>query len=190
MTLVSTAARAGSSSGAGAVTLIQTITRATNGAIDFTAIPATYTHLLLEGQIKSSAANSSADAYLVFNNDTAANYDYVYLRGSGASASSAQFLAGGGANGMYLGKVTGNTAALAAAAGLVVAEIPFYAATTWNKNIAARSTFVQDATGSGVQIWQTGAQWRSTAAINRITIIEGTANNWLTGSTVSLYGIT
>lgn len=160
---------------AGALTLIsETVLSVATASFDFTSIPSTYKHLKLIGTVKSAVAASEA-VVIRFNNDSGANYDDEYVRGGSASASAA---AEAGATRGWIGVadgVNGNP---------IEISIPSYARTTLVKG--ALCTSYQTAN----QIVAThGMRWNSTAAINRITIYQNSGNNFDTGSTMALYGI-
>ncbi len=64
--------------------------------------------------------------------------------------------------------------------------IPYYANTTWHKEIM--SSFATDETTDGVIIFTAAFRWKSTAAITRLTVnTDGTA--FTNGSIFTLYGI-
>jgi hypothetical protein len=67
---------------------IATVTVGSGGAanVEFTSIPATYTHLQVRGIGRSLEANTGVDVqYLRFNSDTGSNYAWHQLVGNGSS---------------------------------------------------------------------------------------------------------
>jgi hypothetical protein len=148
--------------------------------IDLAGIPNTYKHLQLRFTIRSSASGGSDNIAFQFNNDTAANYSWHYVFGSGSS------LAAGGsssATNIFAMQTTGSTAT-ANAFGIAVVDIFDYANTSKNKTV--RSLNGYDLNGSGYVFYQSGL-WMNTSAINSIKIIPGTG--FAQYSQVSLYGV-
>jgi hypothetical protein len=73
---------------------IATVTVGSGGSatIEFTSIPATYTHLQLRGLGRNTAGSAGgSNIELQFNTDTATNYSSHYLRGSGSAASAGAY---------------------------------------------------------------------------------------------------
>ena len=138
--------------------------------ITFSSIPNTYTDLrLVFRRIESSGSQS----VLWFNGDTANNYSYTTIYGSGSSAASYRgsltipLHIGGGANTFY--------------------TIDFFSYTA-SVNKSVLITINEDNNGSGY----TGATvglWRNTSAINQIQLSTNGSGSWATGTTATLYGI-
>ena len=61
-----------------------TVSGTTTNLITFSSIPSTFTDLVLIDNGKFSASDNSYA--MTFNGDTASNYSYTYLLGSGTSA--------------------------------------------------------------------------------------------------------
>lgn len=164
---------------------IATVTVGAGGAssIDFTSIPATYTHLQIRGIVKNNSTSTTADANgLQFNSDTATNYNTHYIQGDGASA-----VSGGVANlnFIYAGYCARSNASYTSMFGVSVIDILDYADT--NKYKTVRTLSGVDMNGSGYSFFSSGA-WRSTSAITSIKLfISG--NNYVQYSTFALYGI-
>jgi hypothetical protein len=148
----------------------------TASSYTFSSIPSTYTDLVLISNAATTVANK--DLAIQFNSDTGSNYSRTVLFGDGSSAGSARatsqaqiFLDYWGWTTTTLGTQTN------------IAQIMNYANTTTNKTVLARS----NTSSSGVDA--VVGLWRSTAAINSITIIATTSGVFSTGSTFTLYGI-
>lgn len=138
--------------------------------ITFSSIPATYTDLVMVASLSSSGTTYSG---IRFNGDTASNYSLtdIYGTGSGVVSSRQANITGGGS-----GDTSGSGTVL-------IYQINDYANTTTYKTTISRN-------GSpSTNVVASTCLWRSTAAINSITIYTGTADNWVTGSTFELYGI-
>lgn len=157
-----------------------TVTAATQATIEFTSIPATYTHLQIRGIARTNRASATADSLrLRFNSDTAANYSYHNLTGNGTAAS---------ANADTSVTLIGHSAltandSTASIFGTAIIDILDYANT--NKYKTSRALDGNDQNGSGV-VELTSGNWRST---NAITSIQLTAiGSFVTNSTFALYG--
>jgi hypothetical protein len=164
---------------------IATVTVGGGGAssISFTSIPQTFTHLQLRGLFRSDYG-TGAGAYLRINNDTTSSiYSAHGLSGNGSSAS-----AFGDANisaGTYWGIDTGPSST-ANSFGANIVDIIDYKNTNKFKTVKIFSG--QDNNASGTITLRSGL-YRSTTAISRLDIVFGGAANWLSGTTVALYGI-
>jgi hypothetical protein len=111
------------------------------------------------------------------NGDTGTNYSSTFLRGDGSSASSGRTTSQSfinWANNMY-----GSGASVWATQ---IFQFMNYSNTTTNKTAISRASNAANQLGATVGLW------RSTAAINQISLYTA-GNNFLTGSTFNLYGI-
>ena len=164
---------------------IATVTVGAGGAssISFTSIPQTFTHLQLRGLFRSDYG-SGAGAYFRMNNDTTSGiYSAHGLSGNGSSAS-----AFGDINisaGTYWGLDTGPSST-ANSFGANIVDILDYKNT--NKFKTVRIFSGADSNGSGTITLRSGL-YRSTNAISRLDIVFGGEANWVSGTTVALYGI-
>lgn len=146
-----------------------TLASATN-SYTFSSIPSTYTDLILivDGEVSVAAA-----CYLQFNSDTATNYSFTYLYGSGTTASSgrsssvAQIFAGD----------------LTTTRGTTITQIQNYSNATTYKTSLSRDS------AAGIAAAATVGLWRSTSAINAIKVFADASRTFSTGSTFTLYGI-
>jgi hypothetical protein len=147
----------------------QTLSSAAS-TITFSNVPSTYTDLILVGDLSSSGTTYSG---IRFNGDTASNYSLtdVYGTGSGAVSSRQSNITGGGS-----GDTSGSGTVL-------IYQIMNYSNTTSYKAAISRNGSPSTNTVMSVTLW------RSTAAINSVTLYTGTASTWVTGSTFTLYGI-
>ena len=139
-------------------------------SVTLSSIPSTYTDLVLVSSILSS--NDAIRIY--FNGDTTSTYSYTYVTGDGTSATS-----GRSTTAKIVYGIGQNTTT---APFTVIANIQNYANTTTYKTAVIR--------GSSSSYWSMASVglWRSTSAINSITVIID-ANNLLSGSTFTLWGI-
>ena len=158
---------------------IATVTVGSGGAanVEFTSIPATYTHLQIRGIYRNN--NSADDSVgLQFNSDTGSNYSQHGLYGNGSSAGSY-----GSANTTDI--TIWPLSAVANTFGTAIIDILDYKDT--NKYKTVRSLTGYDNNGSGFVLLQSGS-WRSTSAISSIQITTrvGTFQQY---TNVALYGI-
>jgi len=149
------------------------------GYVEFTSIPATYTHL----QIRAIADTTAGDVSIFarFNGDTGSNYSWhtLYTDGGGSaysdyngvsSTSYTSFSRGGNGSGVFSASVI---------------DILDYKDT--NKYKTLRSFTGKDNNGSGI-IWLSSGSWRNTNAITSITITPD-SGNLKTYTQFALYGI-
>jgi hypothetical protein len=132
----------------------------------FSSIPSTYTDLVLIVNPNSSVDNMN----LRFNGDTGSNYSRTVLFGSGSSAISS--------------RVSGTVMNQTISSGWEIMRINImnYANTTTYKTAISRLDDAANYVGTSVGLW------RSTAAINSVTILAGTGNI-PSGAVLTLYGI-
>lgn len=143
-------------------------------AVTFSSISSAYTDLIL---VCNGSANVGSNLTVRVGNgsvDTGSNYSSTYLVGDGSVA--------------FSGAQSNQTASLMGAVytgqGINIINFQNYANTTTNKTFLSRLSFAANAAASYVGLW------RSTAAINIITLSLGGTNTFSTGSTFTLYGIT
>lgn len=139
-----------------------------SSSIVFSSIPQTYTdlQLIFSGTVATGATNP----LFYLNGDTGNNYGYTrwYAFGTGRGSDSNN-------NGnYYIGDITQTY-------NLSIVDVMNYTNTTSWKTMITRGHIVDSSESLIV------GTWRSTAAINSITISN--AQNFLTGTTVTLVGI-
>jgi hypothetical protein len=156
---------------------IATTTLTSNSAtIDFSSIPATYTDLVLVFPAKSSPGGS--DAWIMVNGDTASNYGYRGMFGDGGVSGAFQTAT------VAIGLLTDYYGVPQATDGHVaIAIFNNYANTITHKTMISRANHAVSGTDMNV------CTWRSTAAINRLTLKFNASPVYATGSTATLYGI-
>lgn len=150
--------------------------------VTFSGIPQTYTDLVLVVSGRSSRTSASSDQFLInVNGDTGSNYSQTFLVGNGSTASSSR-----ASNGTYIyaGDIDATGGSSYTGFATIIVNFQNYANTTTNKTVLSRTSspnsFVEAVVGL----------WRSTAAINSITLDLVTASaEFVSGSTFTLYGI-
>ena len=155
--------------------LLGTTTLASAAAsIVLSSIPQTYKTLQVVFQGRAAVAVTLTGVMVQFNGDTSSIYD----NGFGANR-----------NNLHLGFITGSTTYWSAATGIGIMWIQDYAQTTFYK-----STFSSggSSNNSGSTYSHAGmsthGQWRSTVAITSITLTVESGGNFVSGSSVTLYG--
>lgn len=140
----------------------------------FSSIPSTYTDLVLIMNVISST-NAANYVYMQYNGDTGSNYSTTILAGDGTTATSTRFANRTNFNIDYY--ATPNTQV-----GNRVISIQSYSNTTTYKTGLVRASRAGRGTDAMVGLW------RSTAAINQITLTCD-SDTFAAGSTFTLYGI-
>lgn len=169
----------------GALTLLSTNTRATDGTIDIQSIPQTYSDLVLVGIVRGTDAGSIDQLNVRVNNDSGANY---YFQGYYANA-------GTNNPAQSLGSTFGIACQVLPAAGAAASmwcwftmEIDGYTSTTWVKNLqtswASLTALTTGTSNRGIS----GNTWNNTAALNRLTFFGNTTANLKTAATIRVYG--
>ncbi len=157
---------------------IATVTVGSGGAanIEFTSIPATYTHLQV--RVMALSGNAGTNLEVRFNSDTGNNYDTHWLYGNGATVTP------NGATNVSYSWGTGSGSSTAPAG--VVIDILDY--TNTNKYKTVRNLGGFDVNGSGGYMYFTSGLWRNTNAITSLKIdLSGTTFSQY--SHFALYGI-
>ena len=161
------------------------LTSGTNVNVDFTSIPATYTHLELRGNVRIDGLGLSCTINLRFNNDSGSNYDYMLEEMDGSGTSTISETSGGRQTSALIGR--GNC-------GLATANtpspfrmfVPNYARTDQNKTCTIwTSASGADSANTHFEQLRGDAWWHSTSAINRITLVATVAAD----THLTLYGL-
>ena len=157
---------------------IATVTSSST-SLTFSSIPSTFKHL----QIRYVArTNTGAALFMQFNGDSANNYAWHFMRGNGSNLSAFGYASQGQIgvslpdNGIGVNQLSTG-----------VIDIIDYQSTTKNKTT---KTFcgLSTNTSSGNEVSVQSGLWRSTSAINSITIYSN-GGSWTSASQFALYGI-
>ena len=144
-------------------------------SITFSSIPSTYTDLVLICSVKGDASIGLVRVRL--NGDTGSNYSFTRIYGTGSVAASDRYTnttsmelsdPGTGFNSQFI---------------LGIGHIQNYSNTTTYKTMLGRGNELANVVQATVNLW------RNTAAVNSVTVLT-TSNNFIAGSTATLYGIT
>jgi hypothetical protein len=148
----------------------------------FTAIPSTYTDLVLRASIRTDVAAVSELLNYSFNGNTSAVYSYTFISGSGSAASS-----GSGSNeSIGYGSIANGNSGTSNTFGSYEIYIPSYTASQ-NKPHSINAVSENNATLALIR--PTASLFRSTAAVTSINIYPNSTGNFLSGSSFYLYGI-
>jgi hypothetical protein len=142
--------------------------------VTFSSISGSYTDLVLVINYATSA--STGNALLRFNSDTGSNYSETALIGNGTTATSDRESSVTTIPISWFG--TNSTADRVE----LIYNIQNYANTTTFKTIIGRFNLSERGTGAIAGLY------RSTSAISSLTVTNGN-NNFVSGSTFTLYGI-
>lgn len=160
----------------------------TSGSIAFASIPAGYRALRVVLVGRQDKAATRGEVRIRFNGDSGNNYDTQYLQGiNGGSAVATPDVA---ASSSFVGELPAANA-VANQSGMIVFDIPYYAATTFQKQLITQSCYKRANASTDMVQFMTANFWRSTAAISSLTIYAdgpGTSN-FVTGTTAVLYGL-
>tara|TARA_R110000868_G_scaffold144632_1_gene363940 strand:+ start:2858 stop:3352 length:495 start_codon:yes stop_codon:yes gene_type:complete len=154
---------------------IATTTAGSVTSVSFASIASTYTDLICVINGKPSGTSYLA---IQFNDDNGGNFSNTHLYGNGSSAGSGRYtnLSGGA----YL---TYDYALSSGAPGTTIVQIMNYSNTTTYKTFLARANSTQYTAEATVGLW------RSTSAINKVTIKLEPGGSNMNGMTFTLYGI-
>lgn len=156
---------------------IATTTLGSNtNTVTFSSISANYTDLIIV--IGGRLVTGGTTCRMQFNNDTTTNYSQTNVAGNGTSVGSSS-----NSNQTYF-RIGEIYAGLSTSQSTTIIQVNNYANTTTYKTAMIR---LSDPSG---EVATYMGQWRKTPeAINRIDLIAGASDNWVSGSTFTLYGI-
>ena len=166
-------------------TLISSNTLSSSAAsVTFSSIPSTYTDLVVKISARTDRATTSTGIRLTFNGSSAASYSYVYVLGSGTTASSSRT-----SNNTVA--TFGSVAAATSTANTFSSHelyIPSYNNTSQNKPFSSSNAYENNTAAAELSAYAN--LWSNTSAISSITFTQaGTGTNFVTGSSFYLYGV-
>jgi hypothetical protein len=155
-------------------------------SVTFSAIPSTYTDLVLRISARSDRAASSNNFTINLNSATT-NYSYTYLNQNGSTASSSRDTIAGG-NTYLFGGALGAANLTANTFNSIEIYIPSYLASQ-NRPLSIVNAMENNATSPYEQSAIAG-RYSSTTAISSVTLKSGDGSfNFVSGSSFFLYGI-
>jgi len=163
--------------------LIDEATPSSTDTVTFSSIPQSYKTLRIIAVIRSDRASYGWDPLLIqLNSDTtAANYRTARHYGGGSTVHG-----GLGFDGNEIAIAAGATSPTNSASTVEI-TIPFYAQTTFNKQVFSTGSYREDASSIHELVQSYGVEWENTNAISSIALVLANGN-YVTGSTVTLYG--
>ena len=165
-------------------TLISSVTVGASpvATIDFSSIPATYTDLVLKMSLRTDRSAGAFDYATINFNNSSTDFTLRLIEGDGTSTYSYDR----GTFGVNLIARADGATATASTFGNAEMYIPNYTSANF-KSISVDA--VQENNNSNAFIDVVAGLWSQTAAINRLTITNGTGNSYVQYSTATLYGI-
>ena len=143
-------------------------------------LPQTYKTLKLVMSARTDSSGSTFEGFYLEPNANSSNLSNRYLEGNGASASS-----GSSASNMFIGVATGASATTSTFCNVEI-TIPNYTGST-NKPVSSDSVNETNATTAYQDL--IAGLWSNTAAITSLKLILLSTNNFVSGSTFTLYGL-
>jgi hypothetical protein len=164
-------------------TLISSNVLASSAAsVTFSAIPATYTDLVVKASIRGDYANDIDYVKLTLNGITSTVYSETYLRGTGSAAQS-----GRDSSVAYIPFLVNAATSTSNTFSNVEIYIPSYLASQ-NKPISI-AAMEENNMSNPVYGQALASLYSQTTAISSITFTPQYGSNWLSGSSFYLYGI-
>jgi len=148
-------------------------------AMEWTAIPNTYTDLVLKISARTSKSATGSDWIKIAFNGSSANQTARVLYGEASTASSYSDTS------IY--SATASNSLTSSTFGSTEFYIPNYAGST-NKSVSSDGVSENNSSSNNYLNLVAGL-WSQTAAINQITLTPYTGPNFLQYSTATLYGI-
>jgi hypothetical protein len=163
---------ASSSGGGGLTQIAKHVSSTTEASITFSAIPGTFSNLLLVFQVAESGS-AGQDFALQFNGDSGANYNWGFGANTGT---------GNVTNGDTSGHCGYQQNTNYPSSGKI--DIPNYAGTVLQKGYVGQNVSESDG-----NLLTHGGMWNNTAAITSITLFPLGSLEFIAGTTFTLYGL-
>ena len=151
-------------------------------SVTFSAIPSTYTDLVIRWSVRSTNASEFENIIIEFNDDTATNYSRTSLSGSGSAASSNRASSATTWN----QAITNGANSTASTFGSGEVYIPNYTSTA---NKAGSFFGVQETNATAATIRANAYLYQNSTAITKIKLSSANSENFVSGSSFYLYGI-
>lgn len=182
---LSRAAVAADYSSGGMFRIAETVLGADTASIDITGIPADYKSLIVEANLRSTAAATFDTVLLAVNNDTTdANYRAQSFQSSNTTSTAAQNIGAAAVRGQVFATGAQSTTN---DFGRIRLVIPDYTSALASKSIQMENEAMLTRNSGGLLLRRAMLCWLSTSVINRLTFT--CSANFLTGSSVSVYGV-
>jgi len=153
---------------------IATTTAGSVASVSFSSISSGYTDLIC---VVNGQTSGTTYLTLQFNDDNGNNFSNTHLYGNGTTATSRRYTNLSGGSYLTYDYVSPDTPAT------YIIYIQNYSNTTTNKTFICRANSTESTAEATVGLW------RSTSAINKVTIKTHTGSVTMNGMTFTLYGI-
>lgn len=162
-----------------------TVLNGSTSQVTLSSIPNTYTDLVLHMSLRLSG--NGFNTTVVLNADTNTNYSQTLFFGDGGGVSAARYGNATQLDFVYAGAVpsTGTTNTFNSAE----LYIPNYTSTTSKPMSAIAVTESNSVSSTATRIVSSAYLYRNTSAITSMTIANGFGFNFVSGSSLYLYGI-
>jgi hypothetical protein len=166
-------------------TLISSNVLASSAAfVTFSAIPATYTDLVIRMSVRTDVAGSGGEGIVRINNDTSALYSNTELQGNGNNNSGSSSRSSGQSN-IFFANIVGGTGTTANTFSNGEIYISNY---TVSQNRQFSSFHAQETNAQVAYLYSSAILYRDSTVISRLDLICN-SGNWVSGSSFYLYGI-
>jgi hypothetical protein len=152
--------------------------------VDFVSVPSGFSALLVTAWARNTGVSTGVSLRMRFNDDSGNNYDRVYMGADGNVADQGESLAVGVCE---FGATPGASSPTNHYGG-AWALIPAYDQTDRHKFVIVASVWHRAYASLGGTVRYEAADWRSTAAITKVTVLYLTGG-FAAGSVVNLYGL-
>jgi hypothetical protein len=155
----------------------------TAASVTFSAIPSTYTDLVVRYSGRSDSAGTSDRMRIYINGDTSSTlYSGTNLTGNGTAAASGR---DSNDTGSILGSLVASTATASTFSNGEI-YLPNYLVSA-NKPYSDFGVTENNATAAAIRLY--ADLWRNTAAITSFQLVVNSGSNFVSGSSFYLYGI-
>lgn len=152
-------------------------------SVTFSAIPATYTDLVIRASLRTDAAAAQQICSIRLNSDTSTNYSQNAINGSGSSSYANIY-----SNSVYF--LTGHADAATATSNTFSSFEMYVPSYTANQNKPSSIFNVQENNTTAAYMQAYANLYRQTTAISSISFfIDSAGANFVSGSSFYLYGI-
>lgn len=159
-----------------------TLTNDSTSTVEFSSIPATYTHLQIRG---ISAGNTNTNVRMRFNNDSGNNYSFHAVQAGAGYGTTCTVTSGANNSSMIMyDQQLGSSTQF----NIFVSDILEYRSTTKNKSVRNFSGATALGSTNGFVYLYSGNWFASPTAITSIQIFPF-SNTFYSGSSFALYGI-
>jgi hypothetical protein len=155
-------------------------------SVTFSAIPATYTDLVLRISARLDSAQAADSMRIIINDDTNANYSITYLQGNGSAASSSRESGAGSGGRRILAPYIPAATSTSNTFGSHEIYIPNYTSTS---SRPVSQFGVQETNATAALLAASANLYRGTSAISKLEIFDIGGSNFVSGSSFYLYGI-